>query len=152
MLDPFECLQKEYTPTAQVGRQMEVQWYSRIMLLINDAGLGPCRPWAQRCEGWSPDKGGRPQTRTNLSSGRSWYWSLTTCVGVCANNIVDLLETMTTPVGHPDCRTSARWPLWLGGMESPGSRSHPWPLWKHDRGKSWERRSKRTFVFDPVER
>ncbi len=25
-----------------------------------------------------------------------------------ANNIVDLLETMTTPVGHPDCERSAR--------------------------------------------
>ena len=27
---------------------------------------------------------------------------------VCANNIVDLLETMTTPVGHPYFKTSAR--------------------------------------------
>lgn len=27
---------------------------------------------------------------------------------VYANNIVDLLETMTTPVGHSDCETSAR--------------------------------------------
>ena len=44
MLDPFECLQKEYTPTAQVGRQVEVQWCSRIMLLSDDPGLGPRRP------------------------------------------------------------------------------------------------------------
>ena len=26
----------------------------------------------------------------------------------CAKHIADLLETMTTPVGHPHCRTSAR--------------------------------------------
>lgn len=26
----------------------------------------------------------------------------------CANYVVDLLETMTTPVGHPDCKASAR--------------------------------------------
>ena len=26
----------------------------------------------------------------------------------CANYVVDLLETMTTPVGHPDCNASAR--------------------------------------------
>ena len=44
MLDPFECLQKEYTPTAQVSRQLEIQWYSRITVLIDDPGLRPCRP------------------------------------------------------------------------------------------------------------
>lgn len=26
----------------------------------------------------------------------------------CADNIVDLLETMTTPVSHPDCESNAR--------------------------------------------
>ena len=51
-------------------------------------------------------EGERKPVRICLLAGAGIFRSLH--VLACAKNIADLLETMTTPVGHPDCGTSAR--------------------------------------------
>ena len=107
MLDPFECLQKEYTPTAQVSRQWRFSCISGLCCSLMTQVLDHADHELNVVQGGVLTKeGGRKPVRICLLAGAGNFRS--PHVLACAKHIVDLLETMTTPVGHPDCETSAR--------------------------------------------